>query len=207
MKYTKKPNLKIQVSEPQTLDPIWKQLPDDLSSLVCNKLPQVRKISDSLHNDIRDEIGKLALFANRYSHYKHKTRWQITYSMLCRSYMVSPEHVAEVQLQTGVVQMRCEWLWSTLFTSDDRDSFCNEDRSNEEFLLDLLERKYNQNASELFVMFIFSFFLSTLFSATVSVLIRDFNYGTVVVATLIIGGLGPKYMEYVNSIVSRFYRL
>ena len=189
------------------MDPIWKQLPDDITTLVCNKLPHVRKISDSLHNDIHDEIGKLALFANRYSQYKHKTRWQITYSMLCRYYRVTPEHVVEVQLLTGVVQMRCEWLWSKLLTSDDRDSFFNEDRSNEEFLLDLLETKYQQNWAELFIMFVFSFFLSTLFSATVTVLIRDINYGTITVATLIIGGLGPKYMEYVNSIVSRFYRL
>lgn len=49
-----------------TMDPIWKTIPSELSNHICNQLPKVCKINDDLKKEIESQRWMLAKIINWY---------------------------------------------------------------------------------------------------------------------------------------------
>lgn len=52
----------IQLDKDTSLDKCWKNLPLEISELICNNLPKVRRISDEMSHEIKAQWGKYATY-------------------------------------------------------------------------------------------------------------------------------------------------
>ena len=49
-----------------TMDPVWRNLPEELTERVCNKLPEVRRVPDALKRQICGQRWMLTKVINSY---------------------------------------------------------------------------------------------------------------------------------------------
>jgi hypothetical protein len=100
------------------MDPIWKQLPDELANHICNKLPQVRSIPADLKESIVTEQWRITRFAK----YWTTNRWIHAFNVLCTHI----EYHTDIEEYIVEMDEGYEWatrsLWGAL-TNEEKDQF------------------------------------------------------------------------------------
>ena len=120
------------------MDPVWKNLPLECSYMICNKLTQVRRISNHLKDDIETRIGHLNLYANSWSSWgDYRDRWEITREAIERWSQTRFFFEGSEQFSTEEL---CIMFWQSL-TNEEKDDFINNMNRDSEFGDDI-EREY-----------------------------------------------------------------